>query len=37
MDNTVQEKFVNIVQEKFETEILSTEAPYGFLTFNLKP
>jgi NADH-quinone oxidoreductase subunit C len=36
MDSTVQEKIVNIIREKFESEILSVESPYNFLTFNLK-
>ncbi|MFZ6012955.1 MAG: NADH-quinone oxidoreductase subunit C [Bacteroidota bacterium] len=36
MDNTAQEKIVNILKEKFESEILSVEAPYNFLTVNLK-
>jgi NADH-quinone oxidoreductase subunit C len=36
MDSTVQEKVVNILKEKFESEILSVEIPYNFLTINLK-
>lgn len=36
MDSTVQEKIVNILKEKFGSEILSVETPYNFLTFNLK-
>src|SRR5688572_16395563 len=36
MDTTIQEKIVNIVKEKFETDILSVETPYNFLTLNLK-
>jgi NADH-quinone oxidoreductase subunit C len=36
MDSTVQEKVVNIIKEKFESEILSVETPYDFLTLNLK-
>jgi NADH-quinone oxidoreductase subunit C len=36
MDNTVHEKIVGIIKEKFESEILSVETPYNFLTFNLK-
>jgi NADH-quinone oxidoreductase subunit C len=36
MDSTVQEKVVNIIKEKFESEILSVETPYNFLTLNLK-
>lgn len=37
MDTNIQEKIINIVRERFESEILSTETPYSFLTFNLKP
>lgn len=36
MDSTVQEKIVSIIRGKFENEILHVEAPYGFLTLNLK-
>jgi NADH-quinone oxidoreductase subunit C len=36
MDNTVHEKIVGIIKEKFESEVLSVETPYNFLTFNLK-
>jgi NADH-quinone oxidoreductase subunit C len=36
MDSTVQEKVVDIIKEKFESEILSIETPYNFLTINLK-
>jgi NADH-quinone oxidoreductase subunit C len=36
MDSTVQEKVVNILKERFESEILSVETPYNFLTINLK-
>lgn len=36
MDNTVQEQVVGIIKEKFESEILSVETPYNFLTVNLK-
>jgi NADH-quinone oxidoreductase subunit C len=36
MDSAVQEKIVNILKEKFESEILSVENPYNFLTINLK-
>lgn len=36
MDSTVQEKVVNILKEQFESEILSIETPYNFLTINLK-
>lgn len=37
MDSTTQENIVSIVREKFENEILHVEAPYNFLTINLKP
>jgi NADH-quinone oxidoreductase subunit C len=36
MDSTIQEKIVNILKEKFESDILSVETPYNFLTINLK-
>jgi NADH-quinone oxidoreductase subunit C len=36
MDSTIQEKIVNILKEKFESEVLSVETPYNFLTINLK-
>ena len=36
MDKTVQEKIVSIIGEKFESEILSVETPYDFLTINFK-
>lgn len=36
MDNTIQEKIVGIIKEKFESEVLSVETPYNFLTINLK-
>src|SRR5688572_2361942 len=36
MDSTTQEKIVNILKEKFESDILSVESPYNFLTINLK-
>jgi NADH-quinone oxidoreductase subunit C len=36
MDSTSQEKVVNILKERFESEILSVENPYNFLTVNLK-
>lgn len=36
MDSIIQERIVAIVKEKFEDEVLSTEAPYGFLTIVLK-
>jgi NADH-quinone oxidoreductase subunit C len=36
MDSTAQEKIVNIIREKFESEILSVESPYNFLTVNLR-
>jgi NADH-quinone oxidoreductase subunit C len=37
MDTTIQEQIVNIIREKFESDILSVESPYNFLTINLKP
>jgi NADH-quinone oxidoreductase subunit C len=36
MDSTVQEKVINIIRENFESEILSVESPYNFLTVNLR-
>jgi NADH-quinone oxidoreductase subunit C len=36
MDSTVHEKIVNIIKGKFESDILSVESPYNFLTINLK-
>jgi NADH-quinone oxidoreductase subunit C len=36
MDSTIQEKIAGIIKEKFESEILSIESPYNFLTINLK-
>jgi NADH-quinone oxidoreductase subunit C len=36
MDSTIQEKIVNIIKDKFESDILSIESPYNFLTINLK-
>lgn len=36
MDNTAHEKIVNILKEKYESEILSVETPYQFLTINLR-
>ena len=36
MDSTIHEKVVNIIKEKFESEVLSVETPYDFLTLNLK-
>ena len=36
MDSTIQEKITAIIKEKFESEILSVESPYNFLTINLK-
>lgn len=36
MDKAVQDQIVGIVNEKFESDILSVEAPYGFLTINFK-
>jgi NADH-quinone oxidoreductase subunit C len=36
MDSTIQEKIVNILKDKFESDILLVESPYNFLTINLK-
>lgn len=36
MDSKAQERITGIVREKFESEILSVENPYNFLTLNLK-
>lgn len=36
MDSTVQEKIIGIIREKFESDILSVETPYHFLTINFK-
>jgi NADH-quinone oxidoreductase subunit C len=36
MSNTNHEQIIGIIQEKFEDEVLSIEAPYDFLTVNLK-
>ncbi|HYC85400.1 MAG TPA: NADH-quinone oxidoreductase subunit C [Chryseosolibacter sp.] len=36
MDSTIQEKIIGILRDKFESEILSVESPYNFLTFNLR-
>ncbi len=36
MDSTIQEKIVDIIKENFESDILSVETPYDFLTINLK-
>src|SRR5688572_23938058 len=36
MDSTIQEKITGIIKDKFESEILSVESPYNFLTINLK-
>jgi NADH-quinone oxidoreductase subunit C len=36
MDSTVQEKIAGFIREKFESEILSVESPYNFLTINLR-
>lgn len=36
MDKTSQEQVVNIIQEKFEADILSVEILYDFLTINFK-
>jgi NADH-quinone oxidoreductase subunit C len=36
MDSKVQEQIVGIIREKFESDILSVESPYNFLTINFK-
>ena len=36
MDTTTQEQIINIIREKFESDILSVESPYNFLTINFK-
>jgi NADH-quinone oxidoreductase subunit C len=36
MDSTIQEKVVGFIKDRFESEILSIETPYNFLTINLK-
>ncbi len=36
MDSSIQERIVDILKEKFESEVLSVETPYNFLTINLK-
>lgn len=36
MDSTVQEKVIGIIREKFESDILSVETPYHFLTIHFK-
>ena len=36
MDSTIQEKITGFIKEKFESDILSVETPYNFLTINLK-
>ena len=36
MDKTVLEKILGIIGEKFESEILSIETPYDFLTIDFK-
>jgi NADH-quinone oxidoreductase subunit C len=36
MSNTNHEQIIGIIQEKFEDEVLSIEAPYDFLTVNFK-
>ncbi|HYG39851.1 MAG TPA: NADH-quinone oxidoreductase subunit C [Cytophagales bacterium] len=36
MDNTAQEKIINILREKFEGDILQIENPYNFLTITVK-
>ena len=36
MDKTVHDQIVGIISEKFESDILSVEAPYGFLTIHFR-
>ncbi len=36
MDKTIQEQIIGIIREKFESDILSVETPYDFLTINFK-
>jgi NADH-quinone oxidoreductase subunit C len=36
MDKAIQEQIVSIIREKYESEILSVETPYDFLTINFK-
>lgn len=36
MDSTVQKKVIGIIREKFESDILSVETPYHFLTIHFK-
>jgi NADH-quinone oxidoreductase subunit C len=34
MDKAIQDQIVGIISEKFESDVLSVEVPYGFLTIN---
>jgi NADH-quinone oxidoreductase subunit C len=36
MDSPIEEKIVGIIREKFESDILSVDSPYNFLTVNFK-
>ncbi len=36
MDKEIQDQIVGIISEKFESDILSIETPYDFLTINFK-
>ncbi len=36
MDNTIQEQIVDIIREKFESDILSIETNYDFLTVHFR-
>jgi NADH-quinone oxidoreductase subunit C len=36
MDNTTQEQVISSIREKWESDILSVETPYDFLTVNFK-
>lgn len=36
MDKTAQEQIIGIINEKFESDILSIETPYDFLTVNFR-
>lgn len=36
MDKAIQEQIAGIIRERFESEILSVETPYDFLTINFR-
>ncbi len=36
MDKAIQDQIIGIISEKFESEILSVEAPYNFLTISVR-